>query len=169
LTPSRPNGKILGNKEQCSKCRNARNAQAAFWGGSREPAVPKRRSSADSSRRNFLKGAGLAGAAAAVAASAFPAAPSGDAGNGKRLYLADGCFTCHGRSGQGGAYNGPAPILAKTALPFDGFKAQLRNPVDDMPAYSDAILSDQDIADISAFVQSLPGRRPPKDIAILNN
>jgi mono/diheme cytochrome c family protein len=63
-------------------------------------------------------------------------APPGDAGNGKRLYLADGCFTCHGRSGQGGAFNGPAPSLAKTDMPFDGFKAQLREPSNDMPAYS---------------------------------
>jgi mono/diheme cytochrome c family protein len=96
-------------------------------------------------------------------------APSGDAANGKRLYLTDGCFTCHGRSGQGGAYNTPAPILAKTALPFDGFKGQIRNPVNDMPAFSDALLSDKDIADIFAFVQSLPGRGSAKDIAILNN
>jgi mono/diheme cytochrome c family protein len=96
-------------------------------------------------------------------------APPGDAANGKRLYLTDGCFTCHGRSGQGGAYNGPAPILAKTALPFDGFKGQIRNPVNDMPAFSDALLSDKDIADIYSFVQSLPARRPAKDIAILNN
>ena len=44
-------------------------------------------------------------------------APPGAAGNGKRLYLADGCFTCHGRSGQGGAFNGPAPSLAKTDMP----------------------------------------------------
>ena len=95
-------------------------------------------------------------------------APPGDAGNGKRLYLADGCFTCHGRSGQGGAYNGPAPILAKTALPFDGFKAQIRNPVNDMPAFPAALLSDKDIADIYAFVRSLPGPRSTKDIAILN-
>jgi len=28
-------------------------------------------------------------------------APAGDAANGQRIYLADGCFTCHGRSGQG--------------------------------------------------------------------
>src|SRR5271170_7470913 len=96
-------------------------------------------------------------------------APKGDAGNGKRIYLADGCFTCHGRSGQGGAYNGPAPILAHTALPFDGFKGQVRDPVNDMPAYSDAVLSDKDIADIYAFVESLPGARSAKDIAILNN
>jgi len=96
-------------------------------------------------------------------------APQGDAANGKRIYLADGCFTCHGRSGQGGAYTGPAPILAHTALPFDGFRGELRNPANDMPAYSEAVLSDKDIADIYAFVEALPGPRSPKDIPILNN
>ena len=65
--------------------------------------------------------------------------------------------------------NGPAPILAKTKLPFEAFKGQLRNPSDDMPAYSDAVLSDKDIADIYAFVQTLPGPSSAKDIAILNN
>jgi len=58
-------------------------------------------------------------------------APPGDAVEGKRLYRAVGCFLCHGRSGQGGAMNGPAPILAKTAMPFDGFKGQLRQPASD--------------------------------------
>jgi mono/diheme cytochrome c family protein len=96
-------------------------------------------------------------------------APPGDAANGKRVYLADGCFTCHGRVGQGGAYNGPAPILAKTAMPFEGFKMQIRNPSNDMPAYSEAVMSDQQIADIYAFVQSLPGRRDAKDISILKD
>jgi mono/diheme cytochrome c family protein len=28
-------------------------------------------------------------------------APPGDIVNGKRLYLNDNCFTCHGRAGQG--------------------------------------------------------------------
>jgi mono/diheme cytochrome c family protein len=112
----------------------------------------------------------LAVAVLGVSGSAVLAqdAPAGDAGNGKRIYLADGCFTCHGRSGQGGAYNGPAPILAHTAMPFDGFAGQVRNPVNDMPAYSDAVLSDKDIADIYAFVESLPGARSAKDIPILN-
>jgi mono/diheme cytochrome c family protein len=95
--------------------------------------------------------------------------PRGDTGNGKRIYLALGCFTCHGRSGQGGAFNGPAPILASTALPFEGFKGQIRDPSNDMPAYSDAVLSDKDIADIFAFVKSLPPARSAKDISILNN
>jgi mono/diheme cytochrome c family protein len=95
--------------------------------------------------------------------------PRGHAANGRRIYLAVGCFTCHGRSGQGGAYTGPAPILARTALPFEGFKALIRDPSNNMPAYSDVVLSDQDIADVYAFLESLPGPRSPKDISILNN
>jgi mono/diheme cytochrome c family protein len=96
-------------------------------------------------------------------------APPGDAVEGKRLYLAVGCFTCHGRSGQGGAVNGPVPALAKTAMPFDGFKGQLRQPADEMPAYSEKVMTDRQIADIYAFVQSLPGRRPTKDMKVLND
>lgn len=111
----------------------------------------------------------IAGVAAFTAPAQAQDAPAGNAANGKRVYLADGCFTCHGRSGQGGAYNGPAPILAKTQMPFDGFKGQLRGPARDMPAYSTAVLSDAEIADIYAFVQSLAGPRDPKDIAILKD
>ena len=96
-------------------------------------------------------------------------APKGDAANGQRVYLADGCFTCHGRAGQGGAYNGPAPVLAKTAMPFEGFKMQIRNPSNDMPAYSETVVSDKEAADIYAFLQTLSGRRPAKDFPILNN
>jgi mono/diheme cytochrome c family protein len=95
--------------------------------------------------------------------------PPGDAAAGKRLYLATGCFFCHGRSGQGGAYNREAPSLAKTAMPFMGFQFQLRNPGGDMPAYAEPVMSDKDIADIYAFLQSLPGRRDVKDFAILND
>jgi mono/diheme cytochrome c family protein len=115
----------------------------------------------------FAAAALCMGTFAAVRAQDAP--PQGDAANGKRIFLADGCFTCHGRSGQGGAYNGPAPILAHTILPFDGFKGQLRNPANDMPAYSDAVLSDKDIADIYAFVQTLQGAGSSKDHPILSN
>ncbi len=112
-------------------------------------------------------------AALAFGAAALPAgaqeAPAGNADNGKRIYLADGCFMCHGRSGQGGGYNTPVPSLAKTELPFEPFKLQLRQPADDMPPYSEKVLTDQQVADIYAFVRSLPGRRNPKDIPLLNN
>ena len=54
-------------------------------------------------------------------------------------------------------------------MPLDGFKAQLREPANDMPAYSTAVLSDQEIADMYAFVQSLSGARSVKNISILNH
>ena len=113
--------------------------------------------------------AGFAAVLAAFACTVLRAQDTGDAANGKRVYLAVGCFECHGRAGQGGAYNGPAPVLARTEMPFEGFMGQLRQPSQDMPAYSEAVMSDQQIADIYAFVQSLPGRRDPKSIPILNN
>jgi mono/diheme cytochrome c family protein len=118
-----------------------------------------------------IAGVGLVAAALAGFTGAARAqdAPPGDAIEGKRLYLAVGCFTCHGRSGQGGAMNGPAPVLAKTQMPFEGFKGQLRSPVNDMPAYSEKVMTDKQVADIYAFVESLPGPRPTKDMKIFDN
>jgi mono/diheme cytochrome c family protein len=123
----------------------------------------------DAMNRRLLAAALAVGFLGAATLAVAQDAPKGDAGHGKRIYLADKCFTCHGRSGQGGAYNTPTPILAHTALPFEGFRGQIRNPANDMPAYSAALLSDQDIADIYAFVESLPGPGSPKDFPLLNN
>jgi len=113
-------------------------------------------------------------AAAAFAALGFTAAalaqnaPAGDAANGKRVYLADGCFMCHGRVGQGGAMNYPAPAIAQLEMPVESFVAFLRDAPKDMPAYSAAVLSDKEASDIHAFLQSLPGRKPAKDFPLLN-
>jgi mono/diheme cytochrome c family protein len=95
-------------------------------------------------------------------------AASGDAANGKRVYLADGCFTCHGRVGQGGAMNYPAPAIAKLEMPVESFVSFLRDAPNDMPAYSIDVLSDKEAADIHAFLQSLPGRKPAKEFPLLN-
>jgi len=107
-----------------------------------------------------------------MVAAASPAwsqsAPKGDPAHGKTVYLADGCYQCHGRVGQGGLMTGPAPILAQTKMPYPAFTRQLRNPINDMPPYPANLLPDQEIADIYAFLQSLPGRRPVKDIPILD-
>jgi mono/diheme cytochrome c family protein len=94
--------------------------------------------------------------------------PAGDPVNGKRLYLADGCFECHGRAGQGGNFNYPVPALAQIALPVESFVAFLREAPNDMPSFSEQVLSNKDAADIHAFLSSLPGPRPAKDIPILN-
>ena len=47
--------------------------------------------------------------------------------------------------------------------------AALRYTRWNMPAYVEAVLPDKGVADIHAFLQSLPGRRPTKDVPILNN
>ena len=65
--------------------------------------------------------------------------------------------------GQGGLMTGSAPVLAQTQMPFAAFRRQLRNPINDMPPYPENLLSEKEAADIFAYLQSLPGRRPVKD------
>jgi mono/diheme cytochrome c family protein len=93
---------------------------------------------------------------------------AGDAANGKQVYLKLRCFTCHGRAGQGGAFNYPAPPLASLELPVEAFQAFLREPPNDMPAFSPAVLSDKEAADMWAWLHALPGRKPAKDFPLLN-
>ena len=93
---------------------------------------------------------------------------TGDPVKGKRIYLAVGCFECHGRAGQGGRFNYPTPALAQIELPVESFITFLRAAPNDMPAFSTDVLSDQDAADIHAYLRSLPGRKPVKDFPLLN-
>jgi mono/diheme cytochrome c family protein len=102
---------------------------------------------------------------AAAAASETPAV-SGDATNGKRVFLADGCYYCHGTTGAGGGIAGPR--LAPYPLPLEGVKAKVRTASGRMPVYSAAVLKDADIADIVAYLQSIPGGKDAKDIPLLN-
>lgn len=105
--------------------------------------------------------------ALAAFANAAPAAVAGDAAKGKETYLAVGCFECHGRAGEGGRFNYPAPPLAQLQMPVEALLAILRNPPNDMPPYVASVLSDDEVADIYAFLQSLPGRLDPKTIPLL--
>jgi mono/diheme cytochrome c family protein len=119
--------------------------------------------------RNRISSAVIAMLGLGIGAGAWPLdAPGGDAANGKRLFLAIGCFECHGRVGQGGYFNYQTPTLAHTALPLEGFRVLVRMGLNDMPAYKEQVLSDQDLADIHAYLRSLPGPRPVKDIPQLN-
>ena len=93
-------------------------------------------------------------------------APAGNAARGKQIYMADGCFQCHGTVGQGSRVTGP-PLL-RTQLPFIGFLNELRNPSNEMPPYEANVLSNADAANIYAYLQSLPAPMPAKDIPLLN-
>ena len=106
--------------------------------------------------------------ACALGGATFAEDAAGDAANGKLIYAKLRCFTCHGRAGQGGAFNYPAPALAALELPVEAFQAFLREPPNDMPAFSPALLSDKEAADMWAWLHALPGRKPAKDFPLLN-
>ena len=93
--------------------------------------------------------------------------PRGDAANGKRIYLADGCALCHGTVGQGG--RGAGPHLAPNPLPYEAFAGQLRRPANAMPPYTMVVLSDAELADIYAYLLAIPPLPDPKAAAILDN
>jgi mono/diheme cytochrome c family protein len=94
------------------------------------------------------------------------AAPRGDARAGQQLYLSIGCWECHGSEAQGGAITGPR--LAHTALPFAAVMQQLRVPQNAMPPYEPAVVSDTDVANIYAWLESLPAPQTAASIPLLS-
>ncbi|HYS75681.1 MAG TPA: cytochrome c [Burkholderiales bacterium] len=93
------------------------------------------------------------------------AVAAGSAEKGKLAYVKHGCWQCHGFTGQGGV---TGPKLAPNPIPPEALSAFVRNSAGAMPPYQKAILSDEDLADIHAYLQSLP--KPPdyKSIPLLN-
>jgi mono/diheme cytochrome c family protein len=84
-------------------------------------------------------------------------AQAGNIENGKRVFTRYGCYECHGREGQGSAVTGPR--VGPDPVPFEVFAQYIREPAGEMPPYTDKVLSDQELVDIYAFLQSLP--QPP--------
>src|SRR5258708_4410459 len=94
---------------------------------------------------------GVAAYAQEAKPPAAPSSPAGDAQTGKKLYQADGCYECHGTAAQGSPRTGPSLL---TTLPFAAFVKQLRRPASEMPPYEANVVSDQQAADIYAYVQT---------------
>jgi len=92
-----------------------------------------------------------------------PDAPTGNAQKGQQLYTSYGCYQCHGREGQGSTATGPR--LAPRPLPFAALTRYVRQPSGQMPPYTSKVVSDTDLADIYAFLQSRP--QPPAVDSIL--
>jgi mono/diheme cytochrome c family protein len=101
-----------------------------------------------------------------IVAAAESAPTAGDAANGKRLFMTYGCYECHGTTGAGGGFAGPR--IAPDPLPFSGVQSKLRTVSGRMPVYSQAVLKDSEIADIYAYLQSIPSGRIARDIELLN-
>ena len=95
------------------------------------------------------------------------AAPAGNADAGKKVFTKDGCYECHGREGQGAA-QGAGPRIGPLQLSFDAFTKYVHQPSGQMPPYTSKVISDQELADIYAYLQSRPKATPSKDIPLLN-
>jgi mono/diheme cytochrome c family protein len=95
------------------------------------------------------------------------AAQSAD--SGKTLYNDTFmCYTCHGYSGQNGSGARLVPMKKTQAA----FIAYVRNPSQPnrMPSFSAKVMSDAQLADVYAYIKSLPNSEPdPKTIPLLND
>jgi len=97
-------------------------------------------------------------------------ASRGAAANGETVYLRAGCHACHGTVGHGGA----APKLAPNTLPLAAFTTWVRDGTPGwsiargMPAFPPTVVSDAELADVRAFLASLPPPRAVEDIPLLN-
>jgi len=104
-------------------------------------------------------------AAALATATLIAQIPAGDTANGKKLFLRDGCYECHGYAGEGGA---AGARIAAIGLNAQGLIRYVRAPGGQMPAYTDKVISDQELTDVWAYLQTMPKAKPAKDIPLLN-
>jgi ubiquinol-cytochrome c reductase cytochrome c subunit len=113
------------------------------------------------SRHVILASAALAAGLLFGSATGFAAS----AEKGRQLFLKNGCWQCHGEKGQGGI---AGRTLAPNPLPFETLQNFVRTTNRAMPPYREQILSNDDLADIYAYLQSIPKAPDPKSIPLLN-
>jgi mono/diheme cytochrome c family protein len=90
------------------------------------------------------------------------APPAGNAQAGKDLYLRYSCYACHGYDGHGGA----GARLVPMRMTVERFTAYVHSPRQ-MPPYTTKLLSDAQLADLFAYIKSLPVSPEAKDIPLL--
>jgi ubiquinol-cytochrome c reductase cytochrome c subunit len=97
------------------------------------------------------------------AAAAWGQTPN--AQNGRRLFNRYGCYQCHQKEAQGATATGPR--LGPRPIPFANFSKYVRQPTGQMPPYTAKVVKDAELADIYAFLQSLPEPPAAKDVPLL--
>lgn len=95
------------------------------------------------------------------------AASAQSAQNGRKLFARFGCYQCHQYEAQGAA--GTGPRLGPHPIPYARFTKYVRQPTGQMPPYTAKVVKDAELADIYAFLQSLPEPPTVKDIPLLNH
>ena len=101
----------------------------------------------------------------AMAQTPAPASAAGNAENGKKLYVTYFCWSCHGSSGRAG---GAAPAITPSTRSAEDLIKYVRKPKGAMPPYTSKSISDRDLADIAAFLRTIPKDPDPKTIPLLN-
>lgn len=111
----------------------------------------------------------LAGLITTAVLLALPIAAqnNGNAENGKRLFMRNGCYECHGTVGQGAGNNPTAPKLAPKPITLQALTAYVRKPAGGMPPYTSKVMSNADLADVHAYLLSIPEPPAVKDIPLL--
>jgi mono/diheme cytochrome c family protein len=101
---------------------------------------------------------------AASSLFANESAIAASAERGKAVFMRAGCWQCHGTAGQGSI---AGPKLAPDPLPFESLSAFVRTSSRAMPPFREEVLSDDDLADIYAYLQSIPAAPAPDSIPLL--
>ena len=89
--------------------------------------------------------------------------------NGKTAFIHNGCWQCHDYNGQGSVATSNGKVIARTQLPLDAFVSFVRTTNGQMPPYRAPVISDGDLGDIYAYLQSLPEPKAVSDIPLLNS
>ena len=84
----------------------------------------------------------------------------GNAVNGQQLFFSLGCNVCHGDRGEGLV----GPTIAQTIVTLERVVEQYRQPFETMTAFPPEEVSDEEIADIYAWLQTV--ERPPDELVI---
>jgi len=90
---------------------------------------------------------------------------TGNAESGKKLYVTYFCWSCHGSNGRAG---GTAPAIVPSTRSAEDLIKYVRKPRGPMPPYTSKSISDKDLADIAAFLRTVPKDPDPKTIPLLN-
>ena len=101
----------------------------------------------------------------AACASLAAQEPKGNAENGKRLFTAYACYQCHGYQGQG---SNAGARLAPKPLPLQAMIKYIRKPTGVMPPVTAKVVSDAEVADIRAYLETIPAPPDVKTIKLLN-
>ena len=97
------------------------------------------------------------------AAGAAAQTTGGDAEAGRRLFMSNGCYACHGTVGQGGERSG-GPRLAPDPYPYEAIRAIVRHPPEAMPRFDPEYLTDEQLQSIHAYLASIPKGPGAKDV-----